>query len=218
MKTLLLLSSLTMFPAALTWSGEVSLLERRPVDGRHLDVRDIVSQAKISLRDAIQKALVAQPGRAVEAELEGERTERGVEVFFEVLVLDADGELVEVRLSPVDGKVLSREEAEGDEDEIPEFATALRHGERNLDQLVAAAESFVKGIPVKVSLEFEDRSPLAEVAFVNGRNVIEVEVEGRAGHLVGLAMAAEGREQHGEESEEGEKEAAKAPAASREER
>lgn len=210
MKTLLLLSSLTMFPAALTLSGEVPLLERRPAGGRHLDVRDIASQAKISLREAIQKALVAQPGRAVEAELEGERTEHGVDVFFEVLVLDGEGELVEIRLSPVDGKVLSREEAEGDEDEIPEFASALRHGERNLEQLVAAAEAFVKGVPVKVSLEFEDRSPLAEVAFVNGRNVIEVEVEGRAGHLVGLAMAAEEQEKLGEgAADEGEARAAR---------
>ncbi|MFO1030778.1 MAG: PepSY domain-containing protein [Planctomycetota bacterium] len=214
MKTLLLLSSLTMFPAALTLSGEVPLLERRSAGGQNLDVRDIASQARISLREAIQKSLVAQPGRAVEAELEGERTEHGVDVFFEVLVLDGEGELVEIRLSPVDGKVLSREEAEGDEDEIPEFASALRHGERNLEQLVAAAEAFVKGVPVKVSLEFEDRSPLAEVAFVNGRNVIEVEVEGRAGHLVGLAMAAEEQEKLGE----GAADEDEAPAARSEER
>lgn len=204
MKTPLLLSALTLLPAALSLSGASPSVARRPAGEEEVDVRDIVGHAKISLRDAIQKALAAQPGRVVEAELEGERDDDEIEVFFEVLILDGEGELVEVRLSPVDGKVLSREEAEDDEDEIPEFAAALRHSERSIEQLIAAAESFVKGTPVKVSLEFEHRTPLAEVAFVNGRNVLEVEVEGRAGHLVGLELAEEEHAEHGDGTEHGE--------------
>lgn len=191
MKTPLLLSALALFPAVQTMSGASHSFAPLPAGEGEVDVRDIVGLAKLSLRDAIQKALAAQPGRVVEAELEGERDDEKLEVFFEVLVLDDEGELIEVRLSPVDGKVLSREEAADAEDETSKFVAALRHGERSTDQLIAAAEAFVKGTPVKVSLDYEHHTPLAEVAFVNGRHLLEVEVEARAGHLVALEIATE---------------------------
>lgn len=158
---------------------------------QELDVRDIVQHAKIPLREAIQRALAAHPGTAVEADLEGERTGAEVEVFFEVLLLDANGELTEVKISPSDGRVLAVSDAEDDESEAPEFAAAVRHSERSLELLAGAAEAFVKGVAVKASIKFESGSPIAEVRVANGRHLIDAQMEGRAGHLVGLSLVAE---------------------------
>lgn len=209
MKTTLYATMATvLFPAwfASATTGPCAELSSRAVaeEGHHADVRDILGFAKISLRDAIGKALAAQPGRAVEADLEGEYEDEKLEVFFEVMVLTADNELVQVILDPQTGAVREREEADEDEDEIPGFQAALRHSEHDLGKLVEAAESFVKGTPVGASLEYEHGTPVCNVAIVNTRYVIDVEVEGRAGHLVEVELRREAVEhEHGEEGEEG---------------
>ena len=160
--------------------------------GEHdLDPRDVVTHAKISLEDAIGRAVAARPGRAVEADLEGEVDDEDVQVFFEVMVLTEGGELFEVHIDPMNGAVQSNEEAEEDEDEIPGFRAALRHSELDLQALVEKAKSYVKGTPVSASLEFEHGSPLCDVAVVNTRFVIDVELEARAGHLVELELRPE---------------------------
>ncbi|MCB9886472.1 MAG: PepSY domain-containing protein [Planctomycetes bacterium] len=172
-------------------------------EGHHADVRDIVGAAKISLRDAIAKALAAQPGRAVEADLEGEFEGEKLDVFFEVMVLTAGNELVQVTLDPQTGAVREREEADEDAHEIPGFQAALRHSERDLGQLVQAAESFVKGTAVSASLEYEGGMPVCDIAIVNTRCVIDVEIEGRAGHLIEVELRREAVErEHDEEAVE----------------
>lgn len=204
MKTVMLLSTMTLFVT----SGPQPANRPVPPNHRgveHRDVRDLVGSARISLHDAIGKALAARPGRVVEAELEGESSAEGKsEVFFEVLVLTGDDELVEVRLDVQDGKVISSHEADAEEhEEVAGFAAALRHSERTLDQLVTAAEAVVKGTPVRASLEFDDGSPVCTVALVNTRWVIEAELEGRAGHLVDIDLRDEpGVEDHVERADE----------------
>lgn len=219
MKTLLTMLALPVLLSAIPSSDwHPSNGPRGADDAEEVDVRDLVGGARINLHEAIRKALAEQPGRAVEAELEGERRDGEIAVFFEVLVLSDKGELVELRLSPVDGAVMSRGSAREDASEVREFIAALRHSERTLDQLVTAAETFVKGLPVKTSIGYESDAPLGEVEFVNGRHIIEVAVEGRAGHLVEIEVDGEeaGRSSHDtpepqregrehEEEEEGER-------------
>jgi uncharacterized membrane protein YkoI len=200
-----------LLPAVLSWAPVPTGAEvPRPipvlVDEDEMDVRDAVAHAKISLVDAIQKALAAQPGRAVEAELEGEADDGEVEVSFEVLILTAGGELVEVEIDAADGSVLEQEEAEDEEDELPGIRAALRHSEHDLLTLVEKAAGYVKGIAVEAELEFDDGQPVCEVAFVNTRFVIEVEVEGRAGHLLEIEVRAEDAEGEDEYEDEGEEE------------
>lgn len=151
-----------------------------------LDVRDLAPQAKISLRDAIGKALAAQPGRAVEAELECEVDAGKRDFFYEVMVLTAEGKLFEVRIDPVQGGVKGKSEAEDYENEIPGFAAALRHSELDLAALVERAESILKGTPVAAELEYERGGPECSVAFVQTRYVLEATLEARAGHLLEL--------------------------------
>jgi uncharacterized membrane protein YkoI len=198
-----------LLPAVFSWAPVPTGAEvPRPipvlVDEDEMDVRDAVAHAKISLVDAIRSALVAQPGRAVAAELEGEAEDGEVEVSFEVLILTAGGALVEVEIDAEDGSVLEQEAAEDEEDELPGIRAALRHSEHDLLTLVEKAAGYVKGIAVEAEFEFDDGQPVCEVAFVNTRCVIEVEVEGRAGHLLEIELRAEDAEGEDEEEEENE--------------
>lgn len=164
---------------------------REQPEKQELDVRDIAPQAKISLREAIGKALAAQPGRAVEAELECEVDAGKRDFFYEVMVLTAEGKLVEVQIDPVMGGVKSKSEAEDDEDEVPGFAAALRHSELDLATLVERAEGFLKGTPVSAELEYERGGPECSIAFVHTRYVLEATLETRAGHLLELERECE---------------------------
>jgi len=176
----------------------------------HVDPRDIVGKAKISLVDALQAALTARPGTAVEAELEGEVVDGATTVFFEVMVVGADGTFYEVRLDPASGGILSDEAAGADElEELAEFREVLRHTELGLVALLGKAGEVVRGFPYKVGLELEHGQPLCEVKIANGRYLIDADLEARAGHLVELELASgveeEGDEEAGDE-ERGEEE------------
>jgi uncharacterized membrane protein YkoI len=213
----LVLALLPLAPTAQPAPDTRSPQPTRVEDEHEMDPRDVVQHAKISLRDAIARALAAQPGRAVEAELEGEADDGEIDVVYEVVVLTENGELVEVLIDPKSGALRPTVEDEDDdeaeeddeaedddEDEIAGLRTALRHAEFDLATLIEKAESFVKGTPVAAELEFEDGSPLCEVAFVHTRYVIEVEIEGRAGHLIEVELRPEtdGAERYEEEDED----------------
>ncbi len=221
---------IALFPTAQS-RVPTAAVEPRNVDTRivrddddELDPRDFVHAAKISLRAAIASALAKQPGRAVEAELEGERSDGKVDIFFEVMVVTTHGQLAEVRVDPASGKVIENqqddeaaeeaeeveeeeeaeeddEDSEDDRDELPGFIAALRHSELDLAALVEHAEAFLKGTAISAKLEYEDGNPLCDIAFVNGRHVLEAELEARAGHLTEVELSAESLE-HDEESDE----------------
>jgi hypothetical protein len=179
----------------------------------HADPRDIVGKAKISLADAIGRALAACPGAAVEADLEGEIVNGAMSPFFEVMVVGKDGMLHEVKLDPASGAIQSNEAA-SDADEIEElaaFRAVLRHTELGLVGLLGKVGEVVNGYPVKAALEFEDGQPHCEVVVVHGRYLIEAKLEARAGHLLELELLAAGDEQDEEqgEEEEGEQREAK---------
>ena len=175
---------------------------RAPAVDEELDVRDLALVAKVSLRDAIRAALDARPGRAVEAELEGERRDGRVVAHYSVTLLTAEHVVVEVEVDATSGAVLGVEEEDDEAEERAAFVRVLRHAERSLEQLVEAAESFVKGTPVAAELEFEQRMPLCEVDFVHTRYVIEVEVEARACHLLEIELEEEEAEEEEAEGEE----------------
>ncbi|MEZ5965467.1 MAG: PepSY domain-containing protein [Planctomycetota bacterium] len=179
---------------------------RPAAEAGHLDPRDVVTRAKLGLSDAIARALAAKPGRAVEADLEGEVDDDKVAIFFEIMIVATDGELFDVRVNAQDGAILSAAEADEDAHELPGFQRALRHTELDLGALVAKAAGIVKGTAFSASLAYEDGAPECEVRFVNQRWILEVTVEGRAGHVVELGMVPEhgahAGDEHGEEGEE----------------
>jgi len=172
-------------------------------EAREMDLRDVMPMAKLSLSKAIALALAAQPGAAVEAGLEGEfDAEDKVEIFYEVMIVGADKKLHEVKLSHLNGKVLGNS-IENDEDEVRElvgFNEALRHSELTLIQLIASAGNLVNGQAASASLEFDDEGPECEVLIVNGRYLVDVDVEARAGHILEVELAGRG---DNEEDDEG---------------
>jgi len=169
-----------------------------------LDLRDVAPYAKISLSKAVELALAAQPGMAVEAGIEGEVDEGELAVFFEVMVVGQDRQLYEVKLAPADGKLLSKSIENGAEEraELREFREALRHTERSLVQMIASAEGLVHGQAVSAALEMEEYGPECEVQLAQGRYLVEVDVEGRAGHIVGIELAGYDEHEGGDADEE----------------
>ena len=178
----------------------------------HADPRDLVGKAKLSLLQAMAAATAACPGAAVQAELEGETDDGKLVVFFEVMIVGADGHLHEVRIDPASGGVLSNEDvtAEADEDgendgeahELAAFRATLRHAELTLPALVQKAAEIVNGTPVAAELELEHGGPVCDLRIVHGRYLIQAEVEARAGHLTELELVRDGG--HGEPDEHGE--------------
>lgn len=184
----------------------------------HVDPRDLVAGAKITLTQALERARGACPGRAVQAELEGEVDDGKLSVFYEIMVVGDDGHLHEVKIDPQSGALQSNEDvsADGENDELAAFRAVLRNSELGLEALLARAAQVVNGAPVKAELELERGTPVCDVQIVNGRYLILAELEARAGHLTELALApaagtagehAEHEEHagHGEGGEHGER-------------
>ncbi|MCB9891536.1 MAG: hypothetical protein H6833_07805, partial [Planctomycetes bacterium] len=107
---------------------------------------------------------------------------------YTVAIVHGD-DLYEVEVDAISGKVLEIEE-DDDEDEVAAYRNVLRHAELSLTQLVQHAQGVVKGHPVHAELEMEGKHPICDVAIANGRYLIDVELEARAGHVLELELAS----------------------------
>jgi len=182
-----------MVATSASWEAAIAAQEVKTA-GDHavveLDVRDIAGDAAVSLQEAIAAALSARPGRAVEAGLEAEVGAEGRSFFYEIMVGTAAGDLHEVQVDPLSGVVQSDDrETEAEEmEELAQFRRVLRYSDRTIAELIASAERLAKGTPVAVEMEMEGVNPEADVLFVNGRHLIEVGVEARAGQVVKIEL------------------------------
>lgn len=143
-----------------------------------LDVRDVAGEAKVSLGDALRAALDARPGTAVEAQLEGEVADGRRRVFFEVMIVGADGGVSEVTLDPATGSVL-RVEAEKDAEEAREIraaAAAIPSGAASLAEAVKRAEAATGARAVEAKIEVEKGRCGCEITLLEGRRIIEADV------------------------------------------
>jgi uncharacterized membrane protein YkoI len=101
---------------ATTTKGAASAQAKAAEKEHEVDVRTVAHEQKIQLGGAIERALEACPGEAMEAGLEGEERSGSRSVFVEVMVVAKDGRVHEVKVGAADGKVLSNEiESEADE-------------------------------------------------------------------------------------------------------
>ncbi|MCA8949689.1 MAG: hypothetical protein KDE27_09315 [Planctomycetes bacterium] len=160
--------------------------------GGHADPRDIVAKAEIPLSAALARALAACPGHAVEAELEGEIEDAGVDVFYEVMIVGNDGRLHEVKLDPRTGAVRSNVAAAAGAEagELAGFQAVLAKSGVGLGEVLERFAGIVNGFAVKAALELEDGQPRCEVATVHGRYLIGASFDAAAGRLVELELAA----------------------------
>lgn len=176
-------------------------------DDDELDVRDVAARAKIGLGDAIELALKAQPGSAVEADLEAEVHDKATDFFYEIMIVAPDGKsLFEVLIDPISGKVKSAGQATESDDlgELPGFVDALSHSKKTLHQMVDAASEIVKGQAVGAGLEDEHGAASCDVAFVHARYLIEVEVEAKGATLREIELKRGGDEddEHADKGDE----------------
>lgn len=189
-----------LIPATAALAAAFTLHPATP-RGDELDPRDIVARAKVSLVQVLANAAKACPGAAYEAALEGEMEKGKLEVFFEVMVVGDDGKLHELRFDPASGQLIEDEDVTATEEgeELGEARAVLRQCELQLADLIAKASAVVNGTPVSAALELEHGNPSCDVAIVNGRHLIEAEVEARAGHLTELELVVDEQEhEHGE--------------------
>ena len=153
------------------------------------DGRDLATLTQVSLLDAIAAVRQQADGEVVEAELEGCHGAAGSNVWFEIAIV-GDGALRELRVDASSGEVVGATDEAEDEDhgELARYMRVLRHAELSLEQLIASGQAVVNGTLVEAELEFDDGQPVAELVFANGRSLIEVEVEGRTGHITEIKL------------------------------
>ncbi len=165
-----------------------------------MDGRDLAALTQMNLLDAIAAARRQSNGDVVEAELEGCQGATDSKAWFEIALVD-QGALHEVRIDTTSGEVVSR----ADEEELGELAgytRVLRHTELSLEQLIASGQAVVNGTLIEAELEFDDGQPVAELVFANGRSLIEVEVEGRAGHIIEIELDELGRDDDNDDDDD----------------
>lgn len=153
-------------------------------DERELDVRDVVGDARVTLRQAVDAALAARPGDAIEAELEGEEEGGRREIEWEVAILDAEGTLWDVSVDAATGQVVEVERAD-DRDDVEEAAEILEALGANHLRLADLVDRAGTSHGTAVEAEFDEDEPEAEVVFVRGRELVEVDLDARTGEVRG---------------------------------
>lgn len=159
------------------------------------DPRETARAARLSLREAIARARVAQAGRVVEVELESEDGR----LVFEVDLVSVDG-LHEIDIDARTGALVEIE-LEDDPEELAEMRALLDAVEVELRDLVGAALGVVNGRATSAELELEDDGPVCEIELASGPYLLEVEVDAKTGALLEVELE-EPDDEDGEDDED----------------
>lgn len=173
---------------------------------RHLDPRPLARAAKVSLTKAIRVALELQPGTAVQAEIEGEVEGETTQVFYEVMIIDKDGNPFEVVVDPASGECKAKAATESAE-EIAAFRTMAAKARLPLETLIKSAAKLVRGKAMVAKLELEDDSVEASITFTVETHDLSVVLDAASGKLEEIEAKAVSQSDEGaddEEDEEGE--------------
>jgi len=170
-----------------------------------LPVREVASELKTPLLDAIRTAIANSPGQALEAGLEGEIENGNRSVFIEVMVLAANGDAIEVKVDPATGKVLSAaKETEADEAaELAALAKKLPPGHLSLGDLVKRAAQGAEGQMVTAGFAVtKEHVAVGVVRFLVGKELHQVTLDPKtAAVLTKKTLKAE--EDEDEDEDEG---------------
>ncbi len=172
---------------------------------RHLDPRPLARAAKVSLTKAIRTALELQPGTAVQAEIEGEVAGESTHVFYEVMVIDKDGNPFEVLVDPQsgEGKVkVAQEPAE----EIAAFRSMVSKAKLPLETLIKSAGKLVRGKAMVAKLELEDDAVEASIVFSVETYDLSVVLDATSGKLEEIEAEPASKGGEGDEEEDGDEE------------
>lgn len=151
-----------------------------------LDVRDVLTDSMVPLREALASALAVRPGVAVEAGLGNSVTGADLAVAFEVAILGNDGAAYEVFVSPSTGRVVGLAEAnEYDEKvRIAETRQSIGDDQLALADLLARASKAHDGTPVKIGFRGKSHPGQAKVMFVKDGQVAVLTLDAKTGAVV----------------------------------
>ena len=170
-----------------------------------VDVRDVAAALKISLSDAIAAAIAAHAGDVVEAGIEGEGKGETRSVFVEVMVLDAAGKAIEVKVDPATGKVLSSGPSD-EEDESAELGAvleALPAGHLSLAELTRRAAAGAEGAIVTGAFVLaKDHHTVGAFRFVVGKALWQVTLDPVSGAVLTKGAAPDEEEDEADEDDE----------------
>lgn len=169
---------------------------------RHLDPRPLARAAKVSLTKAIRTALELQPGTAVQAEIEGEVAGEATHVFYEVMVIDKEGNPFEVLVNPQsgEGKVKVAEEPA---EEIAAFRSMVSKAKLPLETLIKSAGKLVRGKAMVAKLELEDDAVEASIVFSVVTYDLSVTLDATSGKLEEIEAEPASKGVEGDEDEDG---------------
>lgn len=169
---------------------------------RHLDPRPLAREAKVSLTKAIRTALELQPGTAVQAEIEGEVAGEATHVFYEVMVIDKEGNPFEVLVNPQsgEGKVKVAEEPA---EEIAAFRSMVSKAKLPLETLIKSAGKLVRGKAMVAKLELEDDAVEASIVFSVVTYDLSVTLDATSGKLEEIEAEPASKGDEGDEDEDG---------------
>lgn len=169
---------------------------------RHLDPRPLARAAKVSLTKAIRTALELQPGTAVQAEIEGEVAGEATHVFYEVMVIDKDGNPFEVLLDPQSGEGKVKRAQEPAE-EIAAFRSMVSKAKVSLETLIKSAGKLVRGKAMVAKLELEDDAVEASIVFSVEAYDLSVVLDATSGKLEEIEAEPASKGDDGDEDEDG---------------
>lgn len=170
-----------------------------------LPVQEVAAELKTPLVGAITAALAKSPGEAIEAGIEGDVENGKRDVFVEVMVLDAHGDAIEVKVDPASGKVLSAaKETEADEAaELAGVAKKLPSGHLSLADLVQRASSGAEGQMVAAGFALsKEHGAVGVVRFLVGKELHQVTLDPKTAAVLAKKTIEQEEEDEGDEGDE----------------
>jgi len=131
------------------------------------DWAGIVSQAAISLEQAVSQAVAATGGQAIDAELK--RGKWGQSPVWEIDLITADGRKVEMRIDAASGQISQQRSKPAKY----RYTERLNAASLTLEQAIAAAAAQVPGQAIGAELESRWGSVIFEVKVLRADNVVQ---------------------------------------------
>ncbi len=142
------------------------------------DEAEYARMAKESLDDAVKAALQVVPGKVLEVELENEDGY----LVYDVEILKADRQIVDVKIDAGTGKFLKLDNERNDGENEAKYAAKAKV---SLDDAVKAALQVVPGKVLEVELENEDGHLVYGVKIVKtDKQIADVEIDAETGKLL----------------------------------
>ncbi len=172
----------------------------KPVE---LDVCDAAVDQKITLPVAIAAAVVGHQGEVADAAVEGTVTGGKRDVYVDVMLIDAAGAATQVKVNPIDGKVIGAQQEE-DAVEAAKLGAVLKRlapGHLSLADLVGRASAGGTGKAVDATFAMKGDAVVAQVRILDGKDLKQVTLDTKSGATLAARTLAPGEDDEDDEKD-----------------